>query len=95
MKEEYLKIINHYGLRNQLKKLSEEVYEFQEAVLLDDNGEESLENILEEFADIQVILEQFRYFYELDNTKVAEKEVFKAMRTLERIKYANDRNKEI
>lgn len=33
MESKFLKIINHYKPRHQLKKLSEEVYEMQEAVL--------------------------------------------------------------
>lgn len=85
MKDEKLKIINHYGIRNQLKKLSEEVYEFQEAILMDDDSEECLEHIIEEYADIEVILDQFKEYYELDYSEIAQQKVFKIMRTLERI----------
>lgn len=85
MNEDKLKIINHFGLRNQLKKLSEEVYEFQEAILMDDGSEECLEHIIEEYADIEVVLEQFKEYYELDYSKIARQKVFKIMRTLERI----------
>lgn len=86
MDKDKLKIINHFGLRNQLKKLSEEVYEFQEAILMDDGSEECLEHIIEEYADIEVVLEQFKEYYELDYPKIARQKVFKIMRTLERIK---------
>lgn len=86
MDEDKLKIINHYGIRPQLKKLSEEVYEFQEAVLMDDNSEEALDHIIEEFADVELIMDQFKEFFEIDHTKVSEQKVFKLMRTLERIK---------
>lgn len=85
MKQDLLNIIKHYGLRNQLKKLSEEVYEFQEAILMDDGSEESLNHIIEEYSDIQVILEQFLNFYELDITKIIETKVKKTARTLRRI----------
>lgn len=33
MKENLLKIINNYGISNQLKKLSEETFELQEAII--------------------------------------------------------------
>ena len=33
MKNNLLKIINHYGISNQLKKLSEEIFELQEAII--------------------------------------------------------------
>lgn len=85
MKDEKLEIINYYGIRKQLKKLSEEVYEFQEAILMDDSGEEALEHIVEEYADVELILEQFKEYYELNNEDIAEMKVKKAMRTLERI----------
>lgn len=85
MKDEKLKIINYYGIRNQLKKLSEEVYEFQEAVLMDDSGEEALKHIIEEYADVELVLEQFKEYYELNNVDIVEMKVKKAMRTLERI----------
>lgn len=85
MKDEKLKIITYYGIRNQLKKLSEEIYEFQEAILMDDGSEECLEHIIEEYADIEVVLEQFKEYYVMDNSKIAEQKVFKIMRTLERI----------
>lgn len=85
MKDEKLKIITYYGLRNQLKKLSEEVYEFQEAVLMDDSGEEALKHIIEEYADVELVLEQFKEYYELSNVDIVEMKVKKAMRTLERI----------
>lgn len=85
MKDEKLKIITYYGIRNQLKKLSEEVYEFQEAVLMDDSGEEALKHIIEEYADVELILEQFKEYYELNNVDIVEMKVKKAMRTLERI----------
>ena len=34
MKEELLKIINHYGINNQKRKLEEEVFELQEAITI-------------------------------------------------------------
>ena len=86
MEKDYLKIISFYGLRNQLKKLSEEVYEFQEAVLMDDGSEESLKHICEERADIEVLLKQFDTYFDLGIVDVSEWIVKKVIRTNERIK---------
>ena len=55
----YQKIIEHYGINNQLKKLSEEVYELQESILEQHNTE----HVLEEYADVEVILEQIKQYY--------------------------------
>ena len=63
---DYKKIINHYGVNKQLKKLSEEVYEFEEAVLKKHNKE----HITEEIADILVILQQFKEKYNIDLAEI-------------------------
>ena len=86
MKEDLLKIINHYGVSKQLKKLSEEIFELQEAILLDLNDQQSYDNILEEYADVQVVLSQIEEYFELDQNKLVEMQSFKISRTLERIK---------
>ena len=81
MEEKLLKIINHYGYRNQLKKLSEEVYELQEAInnymcyvyyppeeYLDKDYNEYLrEHIAEEIADCMVLIEQFKNYYDISS----------------------------
>lgn len=85
---DYIKIIKHYGVRNQLKKLSEEVYELQEAVI--EYGlmpcEENKGNIVEEMADVMVLLKQFADWFEITPEKIAEIMLNKVDRTLERIK---------
>lgn len=86
MKEDLLKIINHYGVSKQLKKLSEEIFELQEAILLDLYDKESYDHILEEYADVQVVLSQIEEYFELDQNKLVEMQSFKISRTLERIK---------
>lgn len=57
-------IINHYGVRKQIKKLSEEVFELQEAVIdceWDIDGR--TDHVAEELADVMVLLEQIRLHY--------------------------------
>ena len=86
MKEKLGKIINHYGPINQLKKLSEEIFEFQEAIIKYECGYLNEEHIIEEFADIMVLMEQFKVAYEIDNNKVIEIMKQKIDRQINRIK---------
>lgn len=92
MEQEFLEIIKHYGLKNQLKKLSEEVYELQEAILLNEGGEESYQHICEERADVEVLLRQLDTYFELKFSDIASWMTKKINRTKDRIadeKYIN------
>ena len=91
MRSDLLEIINKYGVSNQLKQLSEEIYEFQEAILLDDNSKTSLYHIIEEFSDVMVVMEQFKAYYELDNDLIIETMKYKINRQLERISKESDK----
>ena len=85
---DYKKIIEHYGVRQQLKKLSEEVYELQEAIIdlpCDANGWNN-EHITEEIADVMVLLKQFEDYFKITPEMIAEIMVKKVDRTLNRIK---------
>jgi NTP pyrophosphatase (non-canonical NTP hydrolase) len=85
MEQELLEIIKHYGLKKQLKKLSEEVYELQEAILLDEGGEESFQHICEERADVEVLLRQLDSYLDIKFEDFSMWMVKKVNRTLERI----------
>ena len=91
MKSDLLEIINNYGLGNQLKKISEEIYEFQEAVLLDDGSQEALNHILEEFSDVMVLMEEFKIYFELDNDLIIETMKYKVNRQIGRMKKESDK----
>ena len=77
----YKKIINYYGVNTQLKKLSEEVYEFEEAVL----EKHDKEHITEEIADIFVILQQFKEKYNIDLAEINKVMKNKVDRQLKRM----------
>lgn len=85
MKGISLKIFNRYGYKNQLKKLSEEVYEFIEAVLLYESGKGDIKNIVEELGDVEFILYQFRNFYKIRTKKIMSIRRFKGKRQLKRM----------
>lgn len=96
MRDKYLEIINHFGFRNQMKKLHEEVFEMLEAI---DNYEDSKsfdadissQNVLrdcmiEEIADVLTLMTQFMMYYDIEETELNEVMDYKLYRTLKRIK---------
>ena len=94
MKEKLLKIIKHYGISPQLKHLYTEMYEFTEAVLdyeHDETGLMNKDHIQEEFADLMVMLEQFKAYYNLSNEDIMETMKYKIERQLKRIEEENKR----
>lgn len=98
MKEDLLKIINHYGIENQLKYIHSEYFELDEAIVDFWHEEcsyyEEVENyhkkhIAEEIADIMVMLKQFQYLYEIEDKQIEEIMKYKIDRQLGRIDEEN------
>lgn len=89
MDNELKTIINHYGLTNQLKKLSEEIYELQEAILLDEGDNKSLQHILEERADVEILLRQIDLYLNIKYGDFTGIMVKKVNRQIERIEDEN------
>lgn len=96
MEEKLLKIINEFGINNQLKKLNEECYELIETVrdyedmyIKCDCDSQYLKNekehLTEELADCFVLLNQIRLFYKIEEYELDEYFIKKINRTLERI----------
>ena len=94
MKEDLLKIISHYGVNAQQRKLAEEVFELQEAIIEYENSgcydeEDSVEfinHIAEEIADVMIMLGQFVYYYDINERNINKIADYKIKRQLERIK---------
>lgn len=97
MKEDLLKIIEHFGVNNQQRKLQEEIFELQEAITTHELKKSveyeiplteiigTKEHIIEEIADICVILRQFMEYYDITQDEISERMANKINRTLERI----------
>ena len=87
MKNKLLRIINNYGVMNQLKYMQTEMFEFVEAVINYNNlsNEKNKEHIEEEYADLMVMLEQFHAYYNLDDMHISEVMHQKIDRQLKRI----------
>ena len=94
LKEDLLKIINHYGVNVEQRKLAEEVFELQEAIIEYENSgcydeEDSVEfinHIAEEIADVMIMLNQFKAYYGIPNETILVFMRGKVDRQLERIR---------
>ena len=64
-RNDLMKVIEHFGLSNQLKKLVEEVYELVEAILTDTGDEASIDHIKEEYSDVSLVLNQIKEYFEI------------------------------
>ena len=97
MKVDLLKIIKHYGINHQQKKLEEEVFELQEAITTHELKQSveydiplteivgTKEHIAEELADVMVILEQIKLYYEISSEEITKIFWSKVERQLGRI----------
>lgn len=95
MKEDILKIINHYGVNHQLRKFNEETYELQEAIINAENNrligiirkpcELAIEHIAEEIADVLHMLIQFILYYEIPEEDIRKALEYKVNRQSKRV----------
>ena len=98
MKNDLLKIIMHYGVNAQQRQLAEEVFELQEAITTHELKNsvsyeiplteltDTKEHIAEEIADVMVLLNQFKAYYNIPNETILVFMRDKVNRQLERIK---------
>lgn len=97
MKEDLLKIIEHFGINNQQRKLEEEIFELEEAITINQLKETveyeiplteivgTREHIAEEIADVMLLLEQFKVYYGITSEEITKLFWNKVARTLQRI----------
>lgn len=99
MKEDLLKIVNHYGVMPQLKYFQSEVWELNEAIFQYVAQKEACENIgcsrihvdsckkhiAEEIADCYVMLGQFINYYDISKEAIEKTMKVKIERQLRRI----------
>lgn len=89
MKEDLIKIIEHYGVNNQLRQFNEECFELMEAITIYETEEyecvPSNIHIKEEIADVMVMLEQFKLYYRISSEEITNIFWSKVDRQLKRI----------
>ena len=81
-------IFSHYGEEHQKKQLTQELAELIVAITKDD-----LENVIEEMADVEVMLDQFKINYPKINGKIDTAMLNKVNRQLRRIKEKKEKIK--
>ena len=98
MKDKEKKIISFYGVLPQLKYMQTEMFEFIEAIMILEHYEEfaneqdyqttlkqQIAHIEEEYADLTMMLEQFKEYYHLDEDNIQRIKEQKIERQLKRI----------
>ncbi len=97
MKDNLLKIINHYGINKQLKYIHSEYFELDEAIIkyevyAYENYDYGVgrEHIAEELADVICMLKQFQYYYDITDEQVENIMKQKIERQLKRIEEENN-----
>lgn len=66
LKADEITIARHYGKVHQALKLFEECGELEEALRGYINGTDTKEHAVEEIADVEVMLDQFKYFLDCE-----------------------------
>ena len=101
MKDKILEIINHYGVMHQLKYFQSEVFELNEAIITHELKKSveyeiplteiigTKEHIAEEIADVMVMLEQFKLYYDISSEEITNIFWSKVNRQIERINNEN------
>jgi len=101
MKNNLLQIIRHYEINNQQRKFVEECYELIEAIIkaeqfepksfiqLNANVKDYINHIAEEIADVMVMLKQFQYYYDIEDSEIEKIMKEKIQRQLIRISEEN------
>lgn len=95
MKDKLLQIIKHYGIGKQLKYIHSEYYELDEIIVQYEQAKRFMSNVIElrltkehiveEIADVMVMLKQFQYWYDIEDEQIKNIMEIKINRQLERI----------
>jgi len=83
-------IIKNYGIQHQKLKAIEELTELSQAIVKDLLKEDVIDNIIEEIADVYVMLEQLKIIYNIKEQKINNIASQKIERTLKKIKEKNE-----
>lgn len=87
MDEIYQQAIAKYGKEAQLKMVIEEMAELTQAICKSFRGKNNLDNLIEEIADVEIMLAQLKIIYEIDESEV---ETWKGLKLFRLYKVLND-----
>ena len=91
MNTKLLQIISYFGVNNQQRKIQEELFELQESIIELETSkirdyEEKLKHVIEELADVEVLLREFILEYGISYEDLILTMKNKVDRTIKRIK---------
>lgn len=91
MNTKLLQIISYFGVNNQQRKIQEELFELQESIIELETSkirdyEEKLKHVIEEIADVEVLLREFILEYGISYEDLILTMKSKVDRTIKRIK---------
>lgn len=79
-------IAKHYGENNQLNQLQEELAELIKAVNKYRRDEDNIDNLIEEIADVEIMIQQIKYLLHLNPEYLEMSRINKLLRQKRRIK---------
>lgn len=86
----YLRAIDHYGVATQLVVAIEEMAELVKEITKAFRGKANKSNIIEEMADVEIMLDQLKLIVEISDQDVDEIKMLKILRLNNRINEEND-----
>ena len=86
----YKQAIETYGVRAQKLMAIEEMSELAKEICKDFRGELNRENLIEEMADVMIMLDQMLLLYKISGEEVGLMRIKKVERLKERLKKQND-----
>lgn len=89
IKEIYKQAIETYGKDAQLKMAIEEMAELIQAICKSFRGADNLDNIIEEIADVEIMLAQLKLIYGIEQYKVDMHKSLKLFRLTQRLNNAD------
>lgn len=84
MKELYKELFKKYGDK-QLIVAIEELSELQKEICKALRGKLNIDNITEEIADVEIMIDQLKFYLSISNETVEEMKKYKIERTKERV----------
>ena len=91
MNNQLEEIIKYFGKEKQIIKCVEELSELQKELCKSVNGKGNLDNIIEEIADVEIMLKQLKIIFKIGARDVLKEKNKKIKRTLN---YINEKSKE-
>lgn len=85
MTEIYKEAIAIYGRRNQMNIAIEEMSELTKEICKNKRGFANRDNIIEEMADVYIMLEQLEIIFDIDISEIIKMKEFKLNRLAERL----------